>query len=178
MKTLFTYLLLSTIYLLLTTSTNASYVLPYPSYMPGNKIYRISRVVDHLKNYWYFGNIAQVKYHLSLSDKYLVEAKTLFEYNQYLLATDALVRSDKEFLQLPVHIKGAKEEGADVINLKNLIGESAKKHTEVLSNLLMIAPADFTWTPEKAKPTELNLQKSIQSSLDIRNSTAIQTSAY
>jgi len=61
---------------------HAEYVLPYPSYMPGNKIYRVSRVVDKIKKYWYFGNIAQIKYHLALADKYLVEAKTLMEYDQ------------------------------------------------------------------------------------------------
>src|SRR5450759_4493421 len=89
----------------------ADYVLPYPSYMPGSSLYKVSRVVDRLKFYWSWGNIAQIKYHLALSDKYLVEASTLMEYKQYLLGVDALRRSDAEFTKLPVYVAGAKKEG-------------------------------------------------------------------
>src|SRR5450759_5012191 len=78
----------------------ADYVLPYPSYMPGSSLYKVSRVVDLLKFYWSWGNIAQIKYHLALSDKYLIEAKTLMEYKQFLLGTDDLRRYDKEFVNL------------------------------------------------------------------------------
>jgi len=85
------------IFLSVSPQVRAEYVLPYPSAMPGNKLYRIMRIIDELKKPLYFGSITRYKYHLSLADKYLVEAKTLFEYKQYLLAVDALERSDREF---------------------------------------------------------------------------------
>src|SRR5260221_10615939 len=112
-KTLFT-LLLVVFCLLCTPVVRAEYVLPYPSFMPGNKIYRVTRVIDKLKKYWYWGNISQIKYHLGLADKYLVEAKTLMEYNQFLLAADALRRSDDEFAQLPTYIVGARHDVVDI----------------------------------------------------------------
>jgi len=129
----------------------ADYVLPYPSFMPGNKIYKISRIVDRVKEYWYFGNLAQAKYHLSLSDKYLVEAKTLFEYKQYLLALDALTRSDDHFSQQ-----------------KNT--EAAKAHIFVLESLLGQLPDTFQWTPEKETATQLPIAQKLQDSIKIRES--------
>lgn len=146
----------------------AAYVLPYPSFMPGNKLYQISRVVDQLKKYWYFGNIAQIKYHLGLADKYLVEAKTLLEYKQYLLGVDALKRSDVEFQQLSVFVAKAEKEQKDIKNFKTLIIEAATMHTSVLSTLESTLPAQFTWIPEKEKPTELNLKSIVLSSIEIR----------
>jgi hypothetical protein len=154
--------------LLFIPSVRAEYVLPYPSFMPGNKIYRIMRIVDGLKHYWYFGNIGQIKYHLGLSDKYLVEAHTLMEYNQYLLATDALIRSDKEFLQLSGFIQAAKKENIDTDLLTQNIADAAAKHTEVLSEINESVPSQFTWTPEKSEPTELHLSEMLMTSVEIR----------
>ena len=64
----------------------SQYVLPYPSAMPGSFLYKLNLVQEEILRYWYFGDFGQFKYNLGLSDKYLVEAKTLFEYKQYLLA--------------------------------------------------------------------------------------------
>ncbi len=136
--------------LFIAPSVRADYVLPYPSYMPGNKLYRVTRIIDKLKNYWYFGEIGQAKYHLGLADKYLVEAKTLFEYRQYLLAVDALQRSDDEFKKVP----------------KNL--DAAEKHIEVLTQLLSIVPDAFTWTSEKAEATQLPLKNLLEASIRLR----------
>lgn len=177
MKKIVVYLLLATSYLLLATSAQADYVLPYPSFMPGNKIYRISRVVDQLKKYWYFGSIAQTKYHLGLADKYLVEAKTLLEYKQYLLGVDALKRSDSEFQQLPDFVAKAEKEQKSMKNFTSLIFEAAIMHKTVLSTLESSVPVDFIWTPEKEKPTELNLKSILQVSEEIRNSVARDVSA-
>lgn len=146
----------------------ADYVLPYPSYMPGNKLYRVTRIADRLKKYWYWGNIASIKYHLALSDKYLVEARTLMEYRQYLLGADALRRSDAEFTKLPLYVAGAKKEGVDVHGLQFLVAAATGKHIEVLTGLLPVVPPDFTWTPEKSKPTALPLGGMITTSVGIR----------
>lgn len=147
----------------------ADYVLPYPSYMPGNKMYKASRVIDKIKKYWYWGSIGGVKYHLSLSDKYLVEAKTLFEYKQYLLAVDALKRSDTEFLEIPQFIVRAKGDRKDTSALENTVKEATQTHIQILDGLKQILPAEFTWTPEKTVPTILPIGKFIDTSVNIRN---------
>lgn len=146
MRLLFIILL----FLLLQVPVFADYVLPYPSYMPGHKLYKVSRIIDELKRYWYWGNIAQAKYHQGLSDKYLVEAKTLFEYRQYPLALDALKRSDEHFQ------KGA-------------FDEARETHTAIFNQLMTMLPETFVWQDEYKAPLNLNLHASLNRSLQIRN---------
>ena len=155
--------------LLLTTTVFASdYVLPYPSYMPGNKLYKVSRLIDKLQNYWYWGNIAQEQYHLGLADKYLVEAKTLFEYNQYLLAADALNRSNQQFQLVRPYIVKAQKQGVDVKDILNIFSAAEEKHEEVLNILEKEVPETFVWTPEKDKPTNLPLHQLLEQAVVIR----------
>lgn len=146
-KRIFFLFLIAYCLLFIVPAVQAEYVLPYPSFMPGNKMYRVSRIVDKLKEYWYFGNIAKSKYHLALSDKYLVEAKILFEYKQYLLAVDALQRSDDHFKKLPLYIKNDLQ--------KQTIREASDVHVRVLDELSQILPDEFQWRPERDAPTLL-----------------------
>jgi len=125
----------------------ADYLLPYPSYMPGNTLYKVSRIIDELKKYWFWGNIASSKYHQGLSDKYLVEAKTLFEYKQYPLALDALARSDEHFQKK----------------------ESAGVHRELLLKLLNELPQTYIWQEERQEPVTLAIGDALHRSIQIRN---------
>lgn len=149
---------------------HAAYVLPYPSYMPGNKIYKISRIIDRVKLVWSFGSIAQSKAHMSLSDKYLVEAKTLFEYKQYLLGVDALLRSNKEFEQLPLFIHRGSSERKDMSAIIIMLREEGEVHTQILSGMADIAPKEFLWNPEKSAATKLSLHELIDGAKKTRKS--------
>lgn len=153
--------------LFIVPSVRADYVLPYPSVMPGNKLYKITRIVDQLKKYWYFGNIAQIKYHLGLSDKYLVEAKTLFEYKQYLLATDALKRSSDQFSQIHQYVIKAEAEGEDMQNFKKTISDASDVHQKVLEQLLQTTPQEFEWKPEKANSEQLHIRDELLSAITV-----------
>jgi hypothetical protein len=147
------------------SSVRAAYTLPYPSFMPGNKLYKISRFVDQLNNWWYFGNIAQIKYHLGLSDKYLVEARTLLEYKQYLLGVDALRRSTKEFQSIPVFVKRGRSEGKDLTSIIKNIEEASVLHTHELETMNDTSPEKFLWVPEKEPPTELRLHDELNNGI-------------
>ena len=149
-------------------SVRADYVLPYPSYMPGNSIYRLSRIFDRLKYYWYWGNIASVKYHLALSDKYLVEAKTLFEYKQYLLASDALAGSDKQLVDIPTLLQQGKKEREDMSQLRLLVREGMDAHMAVINTLKSQLPKEFIWKPEKVSETTIHIDEILTSSHEIR----------
>lgn len=148
----------------------ASYMLPYPSTMPGNRIYKITRILDSLKTYWYFGDIAQVKYHLMLSDKYLVEAKTLFEYRQYLLAQDALIRSDNHFKLLDNALTDGTNNGKDMGEIGHTVADAADAHITLLNSLQTILPESFDWTPEKGDATRLLIYEHISDAKKIRMS--------
>jgi len=147
---------------------HAEYVLPYPSYMPGNKMYRVSRILDTVKKFWYWGTIAQIKYHLGLSDKYLVEAKTLFEYKQYLLATDALKRSDAALADIPSLINKGSGEGKDMSQFAKTVVEAMQVHVEKLTAMAGQLPGEFLWTPEKKDATNLSIEQMLNTSTSIR----------
>jgi hypothetical protein len=144
------------------------YVLPYPSFMPGNKLYKVSQVFDIVGNYWNWGSIAQAKYHLALADKYLVESKTLFEYNQYLLAVKALNHSNGEVQKVLPFINNGTKEGKDMSLLRTIFSSALDKHIEVLGFLKTIVPKTYTWQPEKATATDLHIFDDIESSILLR----------
>ncbi len=148
----------------------ASYMLPYPSYMPGNTLYRLSRVLDKVKVYWSFGSIAQAKTYMSLSDKYLVEAKTLFEYQQYLLGADALMRSNIAYEQIPIYIQQGRNERKDMSGVIDMLTAQNVVHNSVLSQMAQDVPKEFLWTPEKTNATKLPLFESITGAIHIRQS--------
>jgi len=164
MKKIFFCFLIIIFYFLFTSPVQADYVLPYPSFMPGNKMYRISRIADQLKKYWYWGNLAQIKYHQGLTDKYLVESKTLFEYKQYLLATDALARSDKQVMEISQFIDKALQLGIDTEGLENGVAEEMLVHLSVLEIMKNQLPDEFIWRPEKAKSTDLQIGTILEAS--------------
>lgn len=147
---------------------SSSYVLPYPSFMPGSKFYTVSKIFEKLEKYWYFGNFTQFKYKLKLSDKYLVEAKTLFEYKQYLFAVKALNDSDAYFKNASISLKKAKDEGKDTIEKHEILISASQKHIEVLQVIQKSTPDNFIWQPEKSDSTFLDLKKIIDESIAIR----------
>ncbi|MBI5412010.1 hypothetical protein HZA43_02425 [Candidatus Peregrinibacteria bacterium] len=136
--------------------SNASYVLPYPSFMPGNKLYRVSRFIDEVKRYWYWGNLSSYRYYLGQSDKALVEAKTLFEYNQYLLAVKALDRSNAALQHVSDSLKGAE------------FREAMNEHKKVIGKLLGELPEEFIWRPEREKPQTLRIHEELNRALFLR----------
>ncbi len=157
------------LFLAYVTKVNAAgYVLPYPSYMPGNKLYQARQIVEKVQEYWYFGDMAKVKYHMQLADKYLVEAKTLFEYNQYRLAIKALIKSDDHFTRAVLYERDVIFDKKDRGEQKELLRKSGEKHTEVLSLLNESLPAEAGWHEEKKEPETLYIKDAIKQSSQVR----------
>lgn len=148
--------------------TEAAYVLPYPSLMPGNRLYKVKRVFDDLNRYWHFGNLASYRYYLKRSDNALVEAKTLFEYHQYSLALAALDRSDVFFSQAPKFVRLARGEGKDVSPWSTQLGEAREEHIRLLEDLQRELPAEFLWRPEKADAHALKIHSALSQSIEVR----------
>lgn len=147
---------------------SSDYVLSYPSVMPGSKTYKLHLLWEKIMEYWYFGNFAQFKYNLNQADKYLVEAKTLFEYKQYLLAYQALKKSDQYFKKTKPYLEKARIEGKNVTQKESILKNASLKHIEILTFIKSFVPNEFIWTPEKSAPTRLNFQRTIEESISIK----------
>ena len=147
----------------------SGYVLPYPGAMPGSVFHKIHALLERIDSYWYFGNFAQFEYNLQQSDHYLVEAKTLFEYKQYLLATKALQKSTMYYKRVYPFLQKAKKEGKNIDKKNETLKSASSKHIEILTTLLAQTPKEFIWTPEKVLPTKLQIRKLIKESIETRN---------
>lgn len=146
----------------------SSYVLPYPSSMPGSLNYKLHVIFEKVSKYWYFGDFGQFDYSLKMSDKYLVEAKTLFEYKQYLLAQKALQKSDFYFAKIPSIVNKVKKNHKNIDNKISVFEEASKKHIEILEKIDIETPDSFIWRPEKSLPTTLNIKDYILGSILLR----------
>ena len=118
--------------------------------------------------YWYFGNLGQFTYNLKQSDKYLVEAKTLFEYKQYFLGMNALDKSNLYFINTLPYLSKAKLEYKDINKSRNVLSEAILKHVDVLMQLEKDVPVVFIWSPEKSTSTTLEIKKTIDRSITVR----------
>jgi hypothetical protein len=136
--------------------------------MPGNKVYKLNLIKEKLEKYFYFGNFSEFSYNLKYSDKYLVEAKTLFEYKQFLLGESALKKSDNYFKNLQLNLDKAKSERKNISQKKEILKEASLKHIEVLNELKKEVPEKFNWQPEKVSPTFINLWTDIEVSISER----------
>ena len=149
-------------------NAQSPYVLPYPSFMLGNPFYKISLIKDEILRYWYFGNFGQFKYNLKMSDKYLVESKTLFEYSQYLLGYKALLKSDFYFSNTLPNLVKADKNNKNTAGNRLLLKKASLKHIEVLKKINGEVPENYLWQPEKGASTYLKLRKTIEKSISIR----------
>lgn len=149
---------------------SSNYVLPYPSFMPGSKIYTLHVIWEKAMKYWYFGDFGQFDYNLQESDKYLVEAKTLFEYKQYLLAYKALQKSNSYFINTAPSLVNAKKHGKNITEKISILRQASEKHIEVLDTLRQNVPLDFVWSPEKSASQNLDISSLISQSLSLRES--------
>jgi hypothetical protein len=148
---------------------SSSYVLPYPGYMPGNKLYILDHGFDKIQNVLSFGSISQFKRSLALSDKNLVEAKTLFEYGQYKLAINALRESDLHYIKIYPLLKKAQKKGVDISEKEKLLKEASAKHKEILLELRTKVPSEFMWEDEESTPLKLEIHKKIIKSITLRS---------
>lgn len=146
----------------------SNYILPYPSNMPGGLSYKIHLLYENISKYWYFGDFGQFNYNLKMADKYLVEAKTLFEYKQYLLGYKALRKSDFYFSNTLLNLIKAEKNNKNIAQKKIILRQAAQKHIEILERMEADNPATFNWQPEKTSSTILEIKKAIEVAADIR----------
>lgn len=126
------------------------------------------RLFDEAKKFWYWGDLASYRYSLGQSDKALVEAKTLFEYGQYLLAMEALARSNALLPRAPDALKKAKQEGKEIGIYEREFGEAINEHKKVIVTLLEELPEEFTWHPERENPKQLYIHEELTTALHLR----------
>lgn len=168
-KLLIALIIFGILYILpLKALAQSTYVLPYPSVMPGNKFYLLERVAEEILQYWYFGDFAKFTYHLSYADKYLVESKILFEYGQYALAVKSLERSNMYFIRLESDLDEAATHGKDISEKSIQLTSAKDKHKEILEEIVSEVPVEVLWTEENKPQQLLKLHHLLDKSIMLR----------
>jgi len=146
----------------------SDYVLPYPSSMPGSKVYLLHRLEEELIKYWYFGDFGRFNYNRMLADKYLVESKTLFEYKQYALALHSLSVSNRYFEESVKSLQNTPP-GKPGHKGKLQIGiQQAEKHREILEELKSRMPVHYLWQEEEGKARVLKISTDLSHAIILR----------
>lgn len=117
-----------------------NYVLPYPSFMPGNKLYVIKEAWDKLRGILALGSFSRFSYELGQADRKLVEAKILYEYGQIALGNKALEKYQAHIMVLPKLLEAANKEGKNITEKEKLLKRARIKHQQVLWELSKISP--------------------------------------
>lgn len=168
MRLLIIVFFLFSFFLVQSTPSYAIYVLPYPSVMPEGIAYKLHLALEAAQRFWYFGDFGQFTYNLKESDKYLVEAKTLFDYDQYLLGYNALQKSDEYFSKTLPLLLHARKNHKNIQEFRALLTNASQKHIEVLSFLEKNIPHSVIWRPEKSGAVFLPLQNEINHAIHVR----------
>lgn len=153
---------------LLPVNAESSYILPYPSVMPGSIFYKFRLIQEKIQELWYFGSFGSLIYNMKQADRYLVEAKTLFEYKQYLLGSQALDKSNYYFSQIPKALLSARLENKNISEKQKIFREESQKHIEILLSLKKELPETFLWQPEKEDSQTILLQEQIKKAIALR----------
>lgn len=124
--------------------------------------------MDEAKRCWYWGNLASYRYYLGQSDKTLVEAKTLFEYGQYLLAMQAIRRSGEAIEHANQYFQNAKREQKIGRQQRQELSDAMSEHIRVLSSIRTQTPEEFYWSPEKESSQTLRIHQELDRAIGVR----------
>lgn len=147
----------------------SEYTFPYPGIMPGNKLYKLVLYKEKFDQIFYFGDLAQYKLNQKLSDKYLIEAKTLFEYRQYSLAVNSLSKSNEYFKKAKVSLNKANKKLKSTREKEENLKNAVYAHNSLLEKIISWVPKQYDWVDESGNILTLYLHKDISNAMSIRN---------
>jgi hypothetical protein len=136
--------------------------------MPGNKLYVARQFLEQVQEFWYFGDMSKVKYHIKMADKYLVEAKTLFEYKQIKLGEVSLSISNDHFAKAVLYERDVAYEKKDKGEQEELLKNSGHKHSEIINLLMKDLPEKINWQEEKKDSETIWVHMILKQALIIR----------
>ncbi len=120
-----------------------NYYLPYPGkVLPDSPLWPLKALRDKV---WLLmtrdlGKRAQLK--LLFADKRLVSSRMLFEKNKPELALTTLTKAEKYLEEAVSTEEESRQEGSDTSSLILRLANASLKHTEVIDEILTIAPSD------------------------------------
>lgn len=114
------------------------YTLPFPGILPDHPIYFIKNLRDRILLAMTRNPLKKSEYLLLFSDKHLAMGKLLIEDKKEKLGSETLLKGESYLLSSLDRLSESKGAGIFPPGYIEKLGLSAKKHQEVLNNLLPI----------------------------------------
>lgn len=121
-----------------TPTSPIDYILPFPGILPDHPLYFIKNLRDRILLAMTRNTLKKSEYLLLFSDKHLAMGKLLIEDKKEVLGSETLIKGENYLISSLDRLSESKGTGIFPPGYIEKIGLSAKKHQEVLNNLLPI----------------------------------------
>lgn len=126
----------------LPSTQQTQYALPYPGILPDHPLYFLKVFRDQTMLMLTSDPIKKTNLDILFSDKHLVMGQLLIEKDNYDLGIETIKKGEKYLLSSVVLLRNLKNPETVPPGLLDKIKISAKKHKEVINNLLIITPEE------------------------------------
>ncbi len=127
-------------------NTAVQYDLPYPGILPDNPLYFLKVVRDNLLGLFITDPLKKASYDLLMANKRLVSARGLIDEGKTDLAITTLSKSGNYFDQAISKAYEAKNQGEDANPVLSNLITAAKKHQEVIEQMVQKTKGDTKTT--------------------------------
>lgn len=118
----------------------AQYELPYPGLLPGNPLYTLKVLRDHVVGFMVSGALKKAQFNLLQADKRLNAGVLLARDKKYALAEETISKAENYFEEAIRELHQAKQQGMDIAHQSRTMVIAAKKHEMVVADLLRSMP--------------------------------------
>lgn len=119
-----------------TPTPSIDYTLPYPGLLPSHPLYFMKNLRDRILLAMTRDPLKKSEYLLLFSDKHLAMGKVLLKDKKKELAGETLIKGERYLLSSLDRLSESKGRGIFPPGYIQKIGLSAKKHQEVITNLI------------------------------------------
>jgi len=146
------------------SSAEIYYYFAYPGkILPDNPLWFLKVVRDKIWLGITTDLSKKAELNLLFADKRLVSSRMLFEKNKPELALSTLTKAEKYLEKAANNEEASRKEGGDTSNLLLRLANASLKHTEVVNEILEIAPSDAKPEIIKTKNySEIVFERSMQ----------------
>lgn len=133
----------STLISIATPTPAVEYSLPYPGLLPDHPLYLLKALRDRILLFFAPDEIRKSQLNLLFADKRLAMGQLLWEKGNSTAAITTFTKAEKYLLSTAINLTVMKKQNGLPPGLADKVGAAAKKHEEIISQLLTTAGDDI-----------------------------------
>lgn len=160
-KLLFILLFFILVPLQTVSAQKIEYALPYPGLLPDSPLYSLKLVRDQIINFFITDPLKKSQFELLQADKRLASGQYLFAKgsSKYPLMVSTISKGENYLEQAVDSLKVAQKQGEDITGFKSTLETAARKHQEVIKDLISQTNGDVKKNLQNEEKRVENLVK-------------------